>query len=161
GVNLLAVEIHGEAAVQTDQGAGDTGQRHQISARPDGAELLHVRGHSGVEKGLDTPEELEPDAGRAVQVGVDTDEHCRAHGGYRQPATGPCPEEPDEVVLQFGRFLRGDEHVGHAAEAARHAVDELAAFDGVGNIVGGRADPREDFSAIGETDLGAVAGYAG
>src|SRR5262249_4207954 len=103
---------------------------------------------------------FEPDAGRAVQVGVGTDEHRRAHVSLRQPATGPRPEEPNEVVLQLRRFLRGDEHVGHAAEAAGHAVDELAAVDGVGNIGGGRADPRKDFSAVGETDSGAVAGHA-
>jgi hypothetical protein len=83
-VHLPAVGGHRGGVLAAGDEAGDVGQRDQVAGRGDGAAERQARRDVGVEQPGDGLEDLEADAGVALEQGVDAHEHGRAGGLRRQ-----------------------------------------------------------------------------
>jgi hypothetical protein len=84
GVHLPAVGGHRDGVLAARDEAGDVGERDEVARRGDGAPERQAWGDVGVEQLGDGLEDLETDAGVALEEGVDAHEHRRPGGLRRQ-----------------------------------------------------------------------------
>jgi hypothetical protein len=84
GAHLPAIGVHRHGVLAARDEAGDVGERDEVARRGDGAPERQARRDVGVEQLGDGLEDLEADAGVALEEGVDAHEHRRAGGLRRQ-----------------------------------------------------------------------------
>jgi hypothetical protein len=95
GVHLPAVNRDGLRVGTPRDEAGDVGQRDEVARRGDGAPQRQARADAGVDELGDGLEDLEADAGVALEEGVDADEHGRTRNlGRERVAVGAVAEDP-------------------------------------------------------------------
>jgi hypothetical protein len=103
GVHLPAVDGDGLRVGAARDEAGDVGERDQVARRGDGAPERQARADPGVEQLGDGLEDLEADAGVALQERVDAHQHRRPGDLRRQRVAIAASAEDSGVEMPAGK----------------------------------------------------------
>jgi len=102
GVHLPAVGRHRRGVGPAGDESRDVGERDQVARRGDGAPERQARADPGVEQLGDGLQDLEADAGVALEDGVDAHQHRRADDLRRQRVAIVAGAEDSGVEMPAG-----------------------------------------------------------
>ena len=114
-VERLAAQVDKVSLVETQDRAGDVGERNQIAGGADRAALIDVRMRLGVEEGDQSLDELEPHARGALDERIGAQQHRRAHVGLGKAGAGRALVMPERDLLQLDELLGRHARIRHPA----------------------------------------------
>jgi hypothetical protein len=139
GVHLPAVDGDGLRVGAARDEAGDVGERHEVARGGDGAPERQAWADAGVEQLGDGLEDLEADAGVALEEGVDAHEHRRADDLRRQRVAVAAGAEDAGVEMPAGE---GAHMVrGHSQIQSRPDRDKMSLVNR--KVAGNQKTPAE------------------
>ncbi len=142
---------------EPQDGARDIGERHEVAARADRAELADVRRDAGVEEGLEAlraPQAAAPRCRACSELARSSIEARTSAVVSRAPVD--ALRLPMTLACSSATWSLGTSVVGHAAEQCRHAIDLFAALHRAVEVVDRFVDASDDFRLVGELHLGAL-----
>ena len=118
-------------------------QRGEVTAAPEGPELVDGRDDPGVEQAGQRGDDLGSHAGAAGAQGVQPKRHHRPHRGWLHEGADAGRVRAGQADLQGGAPLRGDRHRGQCSEPGRDPVGRLRTTGQVLDVQPPRRDPSQ------------------